>query len=877
MSYFKNNLKLKVSVFLLITALIFWLIPSNLIFGEGVGETLPAEEEAPPAEEETQPAEETSTEETTSEETSAEEETVPSEEEAVIEEEVVAEEETATEETVPPEEEAVIEEEVVAEEETATEETVTEEAPVEEEAPAEAFVYSPSISSDKDKYISGEQVTISGGGFIPDEKVEVAFINADVGIEHIGVVYADGAGNFSYQYVILGSASYTVQARSIVADENGELVFLDAATTTFADEQIKLMQWADADADWITGALNASKSNYSEGEVIPDMLEVLSSPIGTLYNFTVRYNFQNPPNAAYDYLDTFDTSRDPTLPFGTLDDTDPLYDEISIPIDSDAYVASLMGTDGLFILWGATFAGGGGVIGPTTDTNDKYYAFTVTSTAESWYLLWGGHLASIDDWPAGGSSSISGAPFHMKTGGGLGSKDLPVQPGAILPPPAGNLYVYKFEDLNGDGVWNGAETGLINWNMTLTPGGISQLTDIDGETIFADLAAESSYTVTETLQAGWVNTTALAQGGTMPADGSDAFLYFGNYEEGTITAYKFEDLNGDGIENGSDAPLSGWTMTLKQGAVVIDSDTTNASGEVVFSNLAPGDYTVYETLKTDWVNTTGNHPGGEAVTGLQSGDSERVEFGNCEEGSITVIKFNDLDGDGVKDAGEPLLNGWDMTVNGSTQTTGSNGLGTTIFTGLAPGNYTVTETLKAGWAKTYEVPSGGAVTLQSGGSETVTFGNYLPPVILGSIGDYIWRDVNKNGVWDPGEFGLAGVTVYLYGPVNLVTETNASGFYLFSNLPPGTYTIYVDLTDPDIPDGYGLTTVGQYVVALGPGTTYLDADFGFYSPPTITVLGITEELPFTGMNPFIPISGISIIGVGAAMLIMSLRRRRGRI
>jgi len=35
MSYSKNNLKLKVVVFLLITALIFWLVPSNIIFGEG--------------------------------------------------------------------------------------------------------------------------------------------------------------------------------------------------------------------------------------------------------------------------------------------------------------------------------------------------------------------------------------------------------------------------------------------------------------------------------------------------------------------------------------------------------------------------------------------------------------------------------------------------------------------------------------------------------------------------------------------------------------------------------------------------------------------------------------------------------------------------
>jgi len=39
MSYSKNKLKLKVVVFLLITTLIFWLIPSNLIFGEGEDQT----------------------------------------------------------------------------------------------------------------------------------------------------------------------------------------------------------------------------------------------------------------------------------------------------------------------------------------------------------------------------------------------------------------------------------------------------------------------------------------------------------------------------------------------------------------------------------------------------------------------------------------------------------------------------------------------------------------------------------------------------------------------------------------------------------------------------------------------------------------------
>ena len=38
------------------------------------------------------------------------------------------------------------------------------------------------------------------------------------------------------------------------------------------------------------------------------------------------------------------------------------------------------------------------------------------------------------------------------------------------------------------------------------------------------------------------------------------------------------------------------------------------------------------------------------------------------------------------------------------------------------------------------------------------------------------------------------------------------------------------------------------------------------------VLGI-QELPFTGMNPVIPISGITMILGGAAMFIASIRKK----
>src|SRR5205085_1746056 len=62
-----------------------------------------------------------------------------------------------------------------------------------------------------------------------------------------------------------------------------------------------------------------------------------------------------------------------------------------------------------------------------------------------------------------------------------------------------------------------------------------------------------------------------------------------------------------------------------------------------------------------------------------------------------------------------------------------------------------------------------------------------------SLGDFVWNDVNANGIQDAGELGIAGATVQLYNAtgttVLATTTTDANGLYLFSNLTPGTYTV----------------------------------------------------------------------------------------
>ncbi len=75
-------------------------------------------------------------------------------------------------------------------------------------------------------------------------------------------------------------------------------------------------------------------------------------------------------------------------------------------------------------------------------------------------------------------------------------------------------------------------------------------------------------------------------------------------ETGTVSAFKFNDLNENGVQDEGEQPLSGWEFTLYQDDQQVgDSDTTDANGLVSFE--APvGDYVICETLQNGWTNST---------------------------------------------------------------------------------------------------------------------------------------------------------------------------------------------------------------------------------------------------------------------------------
>lgn len=104
--------------------------------------------------------------------------------------------------------------------------------------------------------------------------------------------------------------------------------------------------------------------------------------------------------------------------------------------------------------------------------------------------------------------------------------------------------------------------------------------------------------------------------------------------------------------------------------------------------------------------------------------------GSHEKAAVSGMKFHDLNGNGVKDDGEPGLEGWvisltDADNNIITTTTDANG--NYKFTDLLPGSVALSEGWQAGWVQTYPPTVRHTVVLSAGQEmPNIDFGNTQP-------------------------------------------------------------------------------------------------------------------------------------------------------
>ena len=259
-----------------------------------------------------------------------------------------------------------------------------------------------------------------------------------------------------------------------------------------------------------------------------------------------------------------------------------------------------------------------------------------------------------------------------------------------------------------------------------------------------------TYTVTEEVPAGWVATTPTVLTPTVTANLTTTILFGDRLIPGALEAFVYVDTNGNGVQDGGEGPYtSGATAGYSRRAATMPAALTNASGIILWTNRCVGAYTVNLTVPAGYTPTM---PIAVSAT-VTSSVTSQVRYGIQGLGTLVALKFEDRNGNGVRDAGEPTLDGVTMNYTGVLSGgTGTTAGGVVVWPDIPEGQYTVSEIVPVSARATTSttVP----VTLGAGQTVTATFGNQL----LGTLRVRVFDDVNGNGIWDTGEAPLPGVT-----------------------------------------------------------------------------------------------------------------------
>ncbi|MGB4805832.1 MAG: SdrD B-like domain-containing protein, partial [Anaerolineae bacterium] len=260
---------------------------------------------------------------------------------------------------------------------------------------------------------------------------------------------------------------------------------------------------------------------------------------------------------------------------------------------------------------------------------------------------------------------------------------------------AGEVSGHVFHDANSNGVFDAGETPLPNVTVTLTgadlngnPVSLTTTTDAAGEYEF--VAPPGNYTITYNTgdpdippaltQATTPVTVSLALNAGAEVGGID----FGRDHPGSVGDTLFVDANGNGLQDSGEPGLANVTVSLydSSGTTLLATTVSDASGHYLFTGLPDATYEVRivtATLPTDYAQTadpdqtgactTCDNRGAATVSG--GGSDLTLDFGYqyqpggipASTNTISGVLWNDQDGDGVFDVGEPMLTGVSVVVD----------------------------------------------------------------------------------------------------------------------------------------------------------------------------------------------------------------------
>ncbi len=424
----------------------------------------------------------------------------------------------------------------------------------------------------------------------------------------------------------------------------------------------------------------------------------------------------------------------------------------------------------------------------------------------------------------------------------------------------GSISGTKYNDLNANGRPDPGEVPISNWQIYLdinNNGRVdfnepSTLTNGQGNYIFANLPP-GTYQVREVQQPNFRQTTPNPAPINITSGTNAGNINFGNnFFAGTIAGTKFNDINSNARQDPGEQPLANWQIYLdlnRNGRLDGGEPNTftNPQGNYAFVNIPADTYLVREVQQPGFRQTTPD-PGPINVT--SNATIGNINFGNVFfVGSISGIKYNDLNANSIRDATDPPLANWQvyLDINGNGRLDGgepntiTNPQGNYTFGNVSPGRYLVREVQQPGWVQT--TPNPGAIDITGNTNAVgVNFGNNFP---TGSISGFKFNDLNANGINEPTEPRVANWPIYIdlnnnnaRDPNEPSTLTNAQGNFSFINLPQGSYFVR-EVPQP----GFRQTTPNPTPFTVGNGTNATNISFG-----NVLVTGNISGVKFNDFN-----------------------------
>jgi hypothetical protein len=340
----------------------------------------------------------------------------------------------------------------------------------------------------------------------------------------------------------------------------------------------------------------------------------------------------------------------------------------------------------------------------------------------------------------------------------------------------------------------------------------------------------------------------------------DAGIYYKKSNTAKIGNRVWFDANSNGIQDASEVGVSNVVVSLIDNlGGIVGTSVTDLLGNYKFTDVNAGAYTIKFNAPmgsiftpnlgsiTATANSDANILTGSTVlfTVAPSDDINYIDAGiNLQAATKTSVGekvWNDIDIDGIQDSNEPGVANVTVNLfaaNGATQlaSTITDALGNYSFNNLDSGTYVIGFVLPANYDFTDALAPGSNIQNNSDANVTtgktasfslkqgdrnasIDAGLFVTTVSgIYQLGDKVWYDTNKNGLQDPTEIGVPGVTVNLFlnGTDDLAgtaddllvgqTTTDLDGKYLFANLDPSTsLSTNYNLQFKQIPEGYSFT------------------------------------------------------------------------